>query len=353
VASELGQIIPIGTWAEWACIPDRGKPGMYLDGNAVATRLGIQSKAWSPTRFSSLEPAIDVGRRALEAAGLGPDDVDACVVVTCTPFQLHLNQDAFEVARGLGLPDDVPSTLLQAGCGGLARTFATAARSNARRTLVVAFNATSRYMLDHLGGPNEIYRDNPMHPRGKTLWYSPALFSDAAAAVVLERTDDTTGHWLYARDTHSFGDEPGFDNPLVEFRGGGAEHPPGTPSATTLAAFSMDGDAVLKYYTEGMRLNHQALLETEPELTRTFRRLYTHQASPGLVAKTLQTMGLGPEFAPTHAQRIGNVVTASTLCLLSDDVASETVRAGDRVCFSVVGAGPERGAFTIPWVGSG
>ena len=63
-------------------------------------------------------------------------------------------------------------------------------------------------------------------------------------------------------------------------------------------------------------------------------------------------MGLGPEFAPTHAERIGNVVTASMLCLLSDDVTSETVRAGDRVCFSVVGAGPERGAFTIPWVGS-
>jgi 3-oxoacyl-[acyl-carrier-protein] synthase-3 len=344
--------MPIDVWAEWACIPDRGKPGLYLDGLAVSKRLGIRSKAWSPERFASLEPAIEVGRRALAAAGLGPDDVDACIVVTCTPFQLHLNQDAFEVARGLGLRDDVPSDLLLAGCGGLARAFAAVARSTARRTLIVAFNATSRFMVDHLGGPSEVYRDNPGHPRGKTLWYSPALFSDAAAAVVLERADDPTGHWLYARDARRFGDEPGFDNPLVEFRGGGAVHPPGTPGATTLAAFSMDGDAVLKYYTEGMGLNHRALLGVEPDLIKTFRRLYTHQASPGLVAGTLKRLGLSPVFAPSHAERVGNVVAASTLCLLSDDVERGGVEAGDRVCFSVVGAGPERGAWTIPWMGA-
>ena len=34
--------------------------------------------------------------------------------------------------------------------------------------------------------------------------------------------------------------------------------------------------------------------------------------------------------------------------MLSDDLAEEKVKTGDEVCFSVVGAGPERGAFIIP-----
>jgi 3-oxoacyl-[acyl-carrier-protein] synthase-3 len=41
----------------------------------------------------------------------------------------------------------------------------------------------------------------------------------------------------------------------------------------------------------------------------------------------------------------GNLVTPSTLKLLFDDMGEGKIRAGDKVCFSVVGAGPERGGF--------
>ena len=34
--------------------------------------------------------------------------------------------------------------------------------------------------------------------------------------------------------------------------------------------------------------------------------------------------------------------------MLHDDLRNGTVKAGDTVCVSVVGAGPERGAFLMP-----
>ena len=51
--------------------------------------------------------------------------------------------------------------------------------------------------------------------------------------------------------------------------------------------------------------------------------------------------------APSNAAELGNLVSPCTLKLFHDDVMDETVSEGDEVCFSVVGAGPERGAFCL------
>jgi 3-oxoacyl-[acyl-carrier-protein] synthase-3 len=51
--------------------------------------------------------------------------------------------------------------------------------------------------------------------------------------------------------------------------------------------------------------------------------------------------------APSNAAELGNLVSPCTLKLFHDDVMDETVSEGDEVCFSVVGAGPERGAFRL------
>ena len=78
------------------------------------------------------------------------------------------------------------------------------------------------------------------------------------------------------------------------------------------------------------------------------RRLYSHQASPGLVTSFFDTIGVSEELAPMHASTLGNLVSPCTMTMLDDDVATERVTAWDRVCVSVVGAGPERGSFMIP-----
>ncbi len=44
----------------------------------------------------------------------------------------------------------------------------------------------------------------------------------------------------------------------------------------------------------------------------------------------------------------GNLVSASTAKMLHDDLFRGDIADGDLICASVVGAGPERGAYVLP-----
>lgn len=60
----------------------------------------------------------------------------------------------------------------------------------------------------------------------------------------------------------------------------------------------------------------------------------------------LATSDLPADKVPTNARECGNMVVPCTLDLLANDLQSKRVQNGDSVAFQLVGAGPERGAFT-------
>jgi 3-oxoacyl-[acyl-carrier-protein] synthase-3 len=105
---------------------------------------------------------------------------------------------------------------------------------------------------------------------------------------------------------------------------------------------------VKRYYTGGMLLNHAALETAMPGYVDRVRRIYTHQASPALVDDFARLAGLPPCKAPTNARQFGNLVSASTARMLHDDLCRGDIGNGDLICTSVVGAGPERGAYVVP-----
>jgi 3-oxoacyl-[acyl-carrier-protein] synthase III len=345
LATLIGRVVPINEWADAARIPAR--TGGVMSGELVERVLGIQGKSWDPWTFADLGRIAEVGREALLSADLEPRDIDAMIVVTCSPYEIMLDQDAFRMARELQLPDDVVPIQIGAGCAGLARAAALAARLNSRRALIVTYNAPSRITGDLEGGVNPIYLRNETHPLGKSLWASAGIFSDGAAALVLSRSDDHDGLVLYSRDSQSFGDEPGFTDPLIHHFGGGSRHPYGTPEAAELACYGMNGPAVKRYYTQGMMLNHAALDNALPGYVDRVRRIYTHQASPALVESFARLAELPADKAPTNARRFGNLVSASTAKMLHDDLYAGDVANGDLICVSVVGSGPERGAYVL------
>ncbi len=341
VRARIGEVISMDAWAEWARIPHRSAPDAVLRGSEVHSILGIASKSWSPSVFRDPQVVIDLMRDTIAGAGLEPGDIDAAVIVTCTPFEVMLDQDAFRLLRGAGVPDHVVPMVHMAGCAGLARAMATVSRLDAKRVLIVAYTAVSPLMCSPDGEPNPIYLGNGGHPRSSILWASPATFSDGAAAMVLTRCEASAGACFYTRDAL----DPAVTSGLVEFPGGGALHPPGFAGSTEQSAFGLVSQDVVRYYVEGMRLNHERLLALEPDYVDQVRRIYTHQASPGLVERFRALAVLPPEKVPTHAARLGNLVTPSTMKLLADDLEAGVVGPGDRICVSVVGAGPERGAF--------
>lgn len=342
VDAEIGSLMSMADWAEWA-----SGDGAQLPSPAVIQRaVGLTSKSWDTERFKDLGVARDSASRAMEMAGVDPSEIDAAIIVTCTPYQILLDQDSFQLLRELRIPDTVAPIQVGAGCAGLARAMTLLASMTARCALVLTYNLVSGMALSDEAVA--LYRSNAAHPLGRHMWVSPALFSDGAAALVLRRTPEVTGFSLYSRDSHSFGDEPAFTDPIIHYPGGGVAYPPGSRDAAELSCYGISLGAVKEYYTKGMMLNHEALTKERPGYVEEVRRIYTHQASPALVDAFAKLAALPADKAPTNARRLGNLVSASTAQMLHDDVQQGIVGPGDEVCLSVVGAGPERGAFILP-----
>ncbi|MEU8673647.1 3-oxoacyl-[acyl-carrier-protein] synthase III C-terminal domain-containing protein [Streptomyces sp. NPDC048560] len=346
--ADLGTIVGMDDWARRARVPDRHRPGGHLSGATVTKLLGVRGKSWDPAHFEHLGPVVAVARQAMDQAGLTPADITDVVLVTCTPYEVMLDQDAFALMRRLGIADRVPPVQLGAGCGGLARAAAVVSAMRAERALVVAYNITSRVSTGPDGTLLPQYAENTAHPYGKNMWASPALFSDGVAALVLRRSAEADGVLLYSRDSQSFDGGPGVTDPLIHFLGGGGSHPPGTEEADELSAYGMNSPEIRRYYSTGMTLNHRALEAARPGYLKEITRLYTHQAHPFLVDAFLAEAEIPAEKAPGNARTIGNIAAPSTIALLHADQETGTLAPGDLVCLSVVGSGPERGAFLAP-----
>ncbi len=344
IASRLGKIVPIAEWAEQIRVPNHKRRGAILEGEDITRILGIESKSWDPELFSDFNVIAQTTAAAIESAGYGPRDIDLVVLLSCTPYEIMLDQDAFRLLRLLGFDDSIVPLQLQAGCAGLLRAASLAARMNARRVLVVSYNVPSLFMLSD-GAPHPHYLRNDAHPNAAGLWASPAIFSDAAAAVVLERSESRASHYLYSRDSRRFGNGPAFEGPLVTYKGGGAWHPPGSTHATELSAYAMNGQEIKEYYIKGMLHNHAAMQVARPQYLEQVARLYVHQANRDLIDAFLAIAEIPAELVPSRVATYGNLVSASTLRLLHEDLAQRRVCRGDEIALSVVGAGPERGAL--------
>jgi 3-oxoacyl-[acyl-carrier-protein] synthase-3 len=346
VSTFVTEPVTIEAWADEFKIPDRNEEGKYLSGSMVEKILGIKSKSWAPEVFKDPEIVIKTAQEAMDRAGVKPTDIDVALIVTCSPFQVQLDQDAFNLFRNIGLRDHVVPLLLGAGCGGMARAMALVSQMQGKNFLVLSYSLSSLYTQ------TPVYKNNDIHPYGKSLWMSAALFSDGASAVVLRKEDKPTGVSFYSRDSLSFGEEQGFNDPLIHYYGSGAWAPPGDKDCEALSCFAMSGSKIKEYYIKGMTLNHQELSRLQPGYLNQVRKLYTHQASPMLTNTFLDSLlkecNISTDKIGINVVKYGNLVTTSTLKLLDDDLRAGVVKRGDKICISVVGAGPERGAFIIP-----
>jgi 3-oxoacyl-[acyl-carrier-protein] synthase-3 len=260
-----------------------------------------------------------------------------------------LDQDSFKLLRQIGIRDDVAPIQIGAGCAGMARAVQIAARLNVENTLIITYNLPSVLGVHNGGELPPQYKSNEVHPFAGILWLSAAIFSDAVAAVVLSRNGaPTNGFVFYSRDSQAFGPGPAFTDPIVHFPGGGINHPVGTKNGAALSAYGMSGEAIKTYYKEGMLINHSLVTAHRPNYINEVARIYTHQASPALVDNFVELANLPHDKVPTHARKLGNLVTPCTMKLSHDDLVLGVVKFRDEVCVLVVGAGPERGGFLLP-----
>ena len=284
----------------------------------IVERTGIHARHFAAADVSSSDLGAEAARRAIEAAGLLPSDIDLIVVATSTPDMVFPSV-ACILQNKLGIAG-CPAFDVQAVCSGFvyALTVADAMikTGSASRALVVGAEVFSR-ILD--------FSDRT----------TCVLFGDGAGAVVLEASD-TPG--ILASDLHADGKHAGILCVPGHVAGGKVLGDP---------LLKMDGPAVFKLAVGVLESAARATLAKANLTDADIDWLIPHQANIRIMQSTAKKLKMPLEKLIVTVDQHGNTSAASIPLALDESVRSGKIKKGDTLMLEGVGGGFTWGAVLL------
>jgi 3-oxoacyl-[acyl-carrier-protein] synthase-3 len=286
----------------------------------IYTRTGIRQRHVAAADQTSSDLALVASRRAIDAAGLTPQDIDLVIVGTTTPDMVFPSTACLLQAK-LGMTHGAAFDV-QAVCSGFVYALATADNfmksGQYRHALVVGAEVYSR-ILD--------WKDRT----------TCVLFGDGAGAVVLAKSD---APGIVASRLHSDG------------RYAHILSVPGTVSGGQVSGrplLQMEGNAVFKF---AVKVLGEVADETlaAANLTRAdVDWLIPHQANIRIIQATAKKLGVPMDRVVTTVERHANTSAASVPLALDEAVRDGRIRSGQHVLLEGVGGGFTWGAVLVRW----
>lgn len=312
--------------------------GSYLPGNPVSNddlvargintsdqwiveRTGIRARHFAAENQTASDLALEASRRAIEAAGIGNDEVDLIVVATSTPDYVFPSTAALLQSK-LGIRNGSAAMDVQAVCSGFVYGLSLAEkfiRSGSHRcALVVGAEVFSR-ILD--------WKD-----RGTCV-----LFGDGAGAVVLQ-ADERPG--ILSSALHADGSYNSILSVPGNVCGGQVV---GSPF------LQMDGQAVFKFAVKVLEDVALEVAEQAGVSAADIDWMIPHQANIRILQATAKRLGISMDRVIVTVDRHGNTSAASIPMALDVAVREGRIRAGHKVLLEGVGGGFTWGAVLLQY----
>lgn len=325
--------IRVGIAGTGSYVPERSVPNAefekFLDTSDewIVQRTGIHARRFAAPGQATSDLSLIAAQRALESAGMTPEDLDLIVLGTLTPdypmpSTACLVQDRLGAKRA-GAFD------VAAACTGFLTALHTAeafvAAGRARRVLAIGAETLSRF-LD--------FKDRT----------SCILFGDAAgAAIVTPLADCQRGEVL---KTKLGADGQGYD--FIHIRAGGSRVPP-TPE--TVAAgehyIRMRGREVYRFAVTHMsELIAEMLQDQKPE---ELGLIVPHQVNRRIIDAALERLGMTDERVMVNIQHYANTSAATVPVALDEARRAGRLEPGKLVVLVAFGAGLTWGATLMRW----
>ncbi len=292
--------------------------GVETSDEWIVERTGIRSRHFAAPDVTTSDLGVQAARQAMEAAGVGPSDIDLIIVATSTPDMVFPSA-ACILQNKLGIAG-CPAFDVQAVCSGFvyALTVADAMirTGSARRALVIGSEVFSR-ILD--------FKDRT----------TCVLFGDGAGAVVLEASE-TPG--ILATDLHADGKHVGI---LCV---------PGTVSGGKVLGdpfLKMDGQAVFKLAVGVLEDAARKTLAKAGRTDADIDWLIPHQANIRIMQGTAKKLKLPLDKLVVTVDQHGNTSAASIPLALDAAVRGGKIRKGDTLMLEGVGGGFTWGAVLL------
>jgi 3-oxoacyl-[acyl-carrier-protein] synthase-3 len=283
----------------------------------ILTRTGIRERRIAAENELTSHMATAAARRALDRAGVAPEDVEAIYVATCTPDMVFpstacLIQAALGAKRAYGFD-------LSSACAGFMMGLDAAAAaiesSRIQNALVIGAEKLSAV----------------------TDWTSRdtcVLFGDCAGAVVLQASDQPGLHASYL----------GVDGTLAEFLSipsGGCKLPASEETIRNHQhCIHMSGRETFKTAVNTMVGAAQEALVRANLKVADIDCIIPHQANARIIEAVAKRLGPGaPELVFMNLDRYGNTSAATIPIALSEAIAAGKVKNGGKVLMVAFGGG--------------
>ncbi|MGE3840871.1 MAG: 3-oxoacyl-ACP synthase III family protein [Vicinamibacterales bacterium] len=320
----------------------------------IQERTGVKSRYFVEAGVSTSQLAEPAARRALEAAGVSPADIDLIVFATMTPDYYFPGCGGLLQSR-LEIPP-VPCFDVRQQCSGflyaLQLADAQIRAGFATTALIVGAEVHSGFMpwgaasWARLSGDESAIISPEEWEINTSTRHLSVLFGDAAAAVVVRGVDAASGRGLIDHVLHADGTDAGkLCVPGIGFR-----HRPYVQAERVARAEYvpvMDGRYVFKMATSRMIEVAQEILNRNGVTLDQVALVLMHQANLRINEYVQRALHLPDEKVLHNVDRYANT-TAATIPLLWDEaVRTGRVRAGDLVLMVAFGAGMTWGASLV------
>ena len=292
----------------------------------ITTRVGIKERRILKKDVGSSYMGIQAVNKLLASTGTSPDEVDLLICATSNP-DYRFPSTASVIAHGCGMESKCYGYDIQAACAGfIVASYDASAyiKAGLYKKVVVVCTEKMSSMTN--------YEDRQTCP----------LFGDAAAAVLMEPTDEGDG----IIDGIFHVDGSGLEH-LVYKAGGSALR---TSHETVDANFHcvyQEGRAVYRHAVVDMLTSSQDIMKRNNLTKDDIQWFVPHQANLRIIEAVSARLNFPEEKILVNIQNRGNTSAASIpLCL---DENKHLIKKGDKLVLTAFGAGFTWGAIYLIW----
>lgn len=317
------QIIGTGS-----CLPDKIVTNDFLSTIVETSDEWISSRTGIRQRHISIDEttvslSAKAARRALESAGVKPEELDLIIVATCTPDTLVPNT-ACLVQSELGAVNATAFDI-SAACSGF--VFAL--------NLVDVYMQTGMYRTALVIGAETLSRIVDWKDRTTCV-----LFADGAGAAVVRGaetgviastlgSDGRKGGVIYVKNRENY-------NPFV-------------PEQKPMDFLYMDGAEVFKFAVKKIPEVIRETLEKADLTVDDISLFLLHQANARINQSIAKKLKISIDKVPMNVDRCGNTSAASVPILLDEVNRKGLLKSGDKIVLAGFGSGLTWGVLILTW----
>lgn len=293
----------------------------------ITTRTGIKERRLAAPNEYTSDLASKAAMRAIEMAGIEPNQIDLIIVATITP-DMPFPSTACLVQKKIGAKRAAAFDI-EAACSGFIFALEIGQQFIMSRT----------YDTVLVIGAEKLSSIIDWTDRNTCV-----LFGDGAGAAILQNRANS--HGLL---TACMGAD-GTKAELLLMPGGGSRCPASAESvAARLHYLRMDGKETFKNAVNAMLTAAQeSLRRCEIDITK-IKCVIPHQANRRIIDAVGERLGAHSDQLFINLHKYGNTSAASVAIALDEAVQSGRVQKGDLLLLIVFGAGLTWGAAVIEW----